>query len=181
MATTQTPQTVPAVGATSTPKEQFLDAYDREHATTMRVLRAYPEDKLELRPHEKCKTARELAWVFVIERGLGSMVFNDAFAKGVPPGGTPPAPESWDEILSALQNSHREFGDLVRATPDDKLQEKVKFFTAPKTMGDVSRMQFLWFLLHDQIHHRGQFSVYLRMAGGKVPSIYGPTADEPWM
>ena len=28
---------------------------------------------------------------------------------------------------------------------------------------------------------RGQFSVYLRMAGGKVPSIYGPSADEPWM
>jgi len=24
-------------------------------------------------------------------------------------------------------------------------------------------------------------SVYLRMAGGKVPSIYGPSADEPWM
>jgi uncharacterized damage-inducible protein DinB len=30
-------------------------------------------------------------------------------------------------------------------------------------------------------HHRGQFSVYLRMVGAKVPSIYGPTADETWM
>jgi uncharacterized damage-inducible protein DinB len=30
-------------------------------------------------------------------------------------------------------------------------------------------------------HHRGQLSVYLRLADGKVPSIYGPTADEPWM
>jgi uncharacterized damage-inducible protein DinB len=35
-------------------------------------------------------------------------------------------------------------------------------------------------LVLDIVHHRGQFSVYLRMAGGKVPSIYGPTADEPW-
>jgi hypothetical protein len=25
-----------------------------------------------------------------------------------------------------------------------------------------------------------QFSIYLRMADGKVPSIYGPSADEPW-
>lgn len=33
----------------------------------------------------------------------------------------------------------------------------------------------------DSVHHRGQFSVYLRLAGGKVPSIYGPSADEPWM
>jgi uncharacterized damage-inducible protein DinB len=36
-------------------------------------------------------------------------------------------------------------------------------------------------MLCDQIHHRGQFSVYLRMADGKVPSIYGPSLDEPWM
>jgi uncharacterized damage-inducible protein DinB len=35
-------------------------------------------------------------------------------------------------------------------------------------------------MLMDSIHHRGQMSVYLRCAGGKVPSIYGPSADEPW-
>jgi uncharacterized damage-inducible protein DinB len=29
-------------------------------------------------------------------------------------------------------------------------------------------------------HHRGQLTVYLRMLDVPVPSIYGPTADEPW-
>jgi len=58
--------------------------------------------------------------------------------------------------------------------------ENVKFFSAPKTMGDYQRIGFMWFLLSDQIHHRGQFSIYSRMADGKVPSIYGPSADEPW-
>jgi uncharacterized damage-inducible protein DinB len=29
------------------------------------------------------------------------------------------------------------------------------------------------------IHHRGQLSAYLRPMGGKVPSIYGGSADEP--
>ena len=53
------------------------------------------------------------------------------------------------------------------------------FFVAPKTLGDIPKIQFMWMVLCDQIHHRGQFSVYLRMADGKVPSIYGPTADEP--
>jgi uncharacterized damage-inducible protein DinB len=28
------------------------------------------------------------------------------------------------------------------------------------------------------VHHRGQLTVYLRMAGGKVPGLYGPSADE---
>ena len=26
----------------------------------------------------------------------------------------------------------------------------------------------------------GQLSTYLRVMGAKVPSIYGPSADEPW-
>jgi len=27
-------------------------------------------------------------------------------------------------------------------------------------------------------HHRGQLTVYLRLSGAQVPSIYGPTADD---
>jgi uncharacterized damage-inducible protein DinB len=164
-----------------TPKEQFLEAYNREHAITMRVLRAYPSDKLDLRPHPKCKTARELAWVFVAERGLGTMVMNDAFASGPPSGEMPPPPDSWDELLAAVEKNHADFGAFLKATPDDKMLETVKFFTGPGQLGDIRRMDFCWFLLSDEIHHRGQFSVYLRMADGKVPSIYGPSKDEPWM
>jgi uncharacterized damage-inducible protein DinB len=164
----------------ATPKHQFLETYEREHATTMRVLRAYPADQLELRPHEKAKTARELAWMFVLERRLGTAVHHNALASGAPTP-MPAPPESWDELLGALETAHQDFASLIRSTPDEQLFEKVRFLVGPKTMGDVSRMDFLWFLLHDQIHHRGQFSIYLRMAGGRVPSIYGPTADEPWM
>jgi uncharacterized damage-inducible protein DinB len=43
----------------------------------------------------------------------------------------------------------------------------------------IPLVQACWFELFDHIHHRGQFSVYLRLAGARVPSIYGPTADEP--
>jgi uncharacterized damage-inducible protein DinB len=30
------------------------------------------------------------------------------------------------------------------------------------------------------VHHRGQLTVYLRLIDVPVPSMYGPTADEPW-
>jgi uncharacterized damage-inducible protein DinB len=29
----------------------------------------------------------------------------------------------------------------------------------------------------DLVHHRGQLSTYIRAMGGKLPSIYGPSAD----
>jgi uncharacterized damage-inducible protein DinB len=162
-------------------KQQYLDAYESEHERTMRVLRAFPADKSELRPHPRLKSARELAWMFVLERGLGRTVMSDGFAtKSANQGKPPDPPASWDEVLAAIEKTHQDFGAVVRALPDDQLNETVKFFTAPRTLSDVRRMDFLWFLLHDEIHHRGQFSIYLRMADAKVPSIYGPSGDEPW-
>jgi uncharacterized damage-inducible protein DinB len=161
-------------------KEQFLETYEREHGITMRVLRAYPTDQLDLRPHERCKSARELAWMFALEGRLGTRIFKNELSLLASAGPPPPPPDDWDDLLAAIEESHRDYGALIRATPPEELADSVQFFTAPKTVGDISRIDWLWFLLHDQIHHRGQFSIYLRMAGGKVPSIYGPTADEPW-
>lgn len=60
----------------------------------------------------------------------------------------------------------------------DGLPGTVKFRTARRTISDVPIGQFLWMILFDRIHHRGQLSIYLRMAGGRVPSIYGPTAAQ---
>jgi uncharacterized damage-inducible protein DinB len=167
----------------STGKQEFLETYDEEHARTMRVLKAYPNDKLDLRPHPECRTARELAWVFVLERYLGTKVWNDGYAKGpsAVTGKPPSPPESWEELLAELEKAHHDFRELVAPASDEVLHENVHFFKGPKTMGEISRKDWIWFLLHDQIHHRGQFSVYLRMAGGKVPAIYGPSADEPWI
>jgi uncharacterized damage-inducible protein DinB len=42
------------------------------------------------------------------------------------------------------------------------------------TLGDM-----LFGFLFDAVHHRGQLSSYLRPMGGKVPSIYGPSGDDP--
>lgn len=57
----------------------------------------------------------------------------------------------------------------------------MKLSVAPKKMADLRKMDVLWMTVMDMVHHRGQFSVYLRLVSAKVPSIYGPTADEPWM
>jgi len=163
-----------------TAKQRFLQEYKREHATTMRVLRAYPADQMDLRPHPRCKTARELGWVFVTELAFSAFILDDGLRSGMPPA-PPPPPDSWASVLDALEKAHKESARRLGRITDQKLRGKVRFFTAPKKMGEVGRLDFLWFMLFDEIHHRGQFSIYLRMAGGKVPSIYGPSADEPWM
>ena len=162
-------------------RDQLIHAFEREHATTMKVLRAFPPDQAELRPCPTCKPARELAFVFAMERGLAQRVYRDDFAKSMTGGGTPPvAPASWSEVLAAIEKGQQDLLALLRSAQDSDLGAKVKFFTGPKTLGDYTRAEFLWFLIHDEIHHRGQFSIYLRISGAKVPSIYGPSGDEPW-
>jgi len=84
-------------------------------------------------------------------------------------------------VIAAYEQTAKGFVERIKRTPDAEFDKTVKFFVAPKQMADIRKMEVLWLMLMDQVHHRGQFSVYLRMADGKVPSIYGPSADEPWM
>jgi uncharacterized damage-inducible protein DinB len=156
---------------------RFLAAYRREHATTEKVLRAFPPEQADLRPHERSSAARQVAWTFVVEERMMLLAVRNELVLGK--GFTPP-PESWGEIVDAFAAQHEELLRQLEGASDADLQGTVRFYVAPRQTGDIPRMDFLWFMLHDQIHHRGQLSVYLRMAGGKVPSIYGPSADEPW-
>jgi uncharacterized damage-inducible protein DinB len=159
---------------------RVLALAERETGTTLKVLQAFPAEHAELRPHEKCKTARELAWLFTMEQTLAILAIRDELdiTKGM---AMPPAPETFAEVVAAFEKGRAEFLDVMRSAPPEALTGTVTFMTAPHTLGEVPKLDFLEFLVHDQIHHRGQFSIYLRMADGKVPSIYGPTADEPWM
>jgi uncharacterized damage-inducible protein DinB len=153
-----------------------LSTMAREFPTTMRVLKAYPADKGDLKPHAKSKTARELAWIFVTEEKACEMALDGALELGK----LPTAPATLPEVIASYEKAHAQFVDRLKETPDADLNKTVKFMTGPKQMGDIRRMDVLWFMLMDSVHHRGQMTVYLRMADGKVPSIYGPSADEPW-
>ena len=154
----------------------FVVLYTREHANTRKQLHAFPADKSTFKPHERSNTAHQLAWTFVVEEVLMLKALRNEPVLG---GGFPPPPATWTEVLDAFDAGHVKVLAAAGAADEANLKP-VTFFVAPKQTGDFAPLDFLWFILSDQIHHRGQLSVYVRMTGGKVPSIYGPTADEPW-
>ncbi|HEX4575621.1 MAG TPA: DinB family protein [Gemmatimonadales bacterium] len=160
-----------------TEKQQFLSTMEREFPITMRVLQAFPVAKSDLKPTAKCRSAKELAWTFVIEEKASEQALDGAINLHK----MPAAPGSLPEVIATYEQAHKAFTERVKQTPEAELNTTVKFFVGPQRMGDVRKMDVLWFMLMDAVHHRGQMSVYLRMADAKVPSIYGPSADEPWM
>lgn len=158
-------------------KERYLAALRQETATTLRVLRAFPPGHADLRPHAKCKTAKELSWAFTLEAKACAMALTGTLK--MPPE-LPPVPATIEASIAECERASAALADLVENMSPDDLAGSVPFMVGPGEMGEMPKMSLLWFMLHDHIHHRGQFSIYLRMADGRVPSIYGPTADEPW-
>ncbi len=70
---------------------------------------------------------------------------------------------------------------LVKGIDDKTWDGKIGHPLRPGRKGVPVRAagRMVWFTLFDLIHHRGQLSTYIRPMGGKVPSIYGPSADDP--
>jgi uncharacterized damage-inducible protein DinB len=53
--------------------------------------------------------------------------------------------------------------------------EPVRFFGVER-----ERIWVFWRRVLHTAHHRTQLTVYLRLLGRPVPSVYGPTADVTW-
>ena len=161
---------------TMSEKDIYVAAFHREYETTLRLLRAFPSDKSELKPAPKMKNARELAWMLV----LNQSVVVPTLRGELRPGMFPDAPKTWSEIISAFEREHRETVGKLESATDEQLNKTIRLPVGPGQIGDVRVMDALWMFFHDTIHHRGQLTVFSRLAGGRIPSIYGPTADEQW-
>jgi uncharacterized damage-inducible protein DinB len=157
-------------------RDTFLQMWEREFQTTCRVFKAFPADRLDVKPHERSRSVRDLAWQCVgDERVIGMVVEGKNDLRNVPKG--PPLPETMDEILAEYENVHRDSYAKVSRLSEEEFDRAITFTTFAGS-GQLEQPEVLWGNLLDQVHHRGQLTVYLRQAGGKVPSIYGPSGDE---
>jgi hypothetical protein len=161
-----------------TEKEMFLNSWQREFGTTMKILKQMPAEKASFKPAaEKTRSAKDLATVFIQELGVV-----DGVVKGkIDFGGPMPTLSTYPDVLKALESKYNEMRPKVDAMSESEWNSMITAPVGPRKMGEVRRADMLWLMLNDSIHHRGQFSVYLRLVGAKVPSIYGPSGDEPWM
>ena len=161
---------------TASEREMFLAVFGREALLTLKVLRAYPDARADLKPAPRSPTAREVAWTLVmVQQGIEPIL-----SGAVEPFPYPPAPERWTDLVAAFEQAYRDALMRLDRVSDSDFNGMVRMPTGPQVVGQVRRGDALWTTLHDSIHHRGQLSVYLRMSGAKVPSIYGPSGDEPW-
>ena len=159
--------------------DALLPEFDREMSTARKLLERVPDDKLDWKPHAKSFSLGELAshvatlpsWGFETLTHSEIDIRNDQ---------RPAALASRAEVLSTFDRNTAAVRSALAGKTDAELlaiwtlkRNGKSLFSMPKTT--VLRS----FVLSHLIHHRGQLSVYLRLLDVPVPSIYGPSADEP--
>lgn len=158
-----------------TEREFFLDRREAESGAFHRVLDALPKDHFDYRPHERSPSARELVWTLASE----TRACCDLIDSGRLDWRHQPPPGDATQIVSDFQRSYSALSERAATIDQDAWQRPVQFLVEGKLMQEPPLGQFLWYLFFDAIHHRGQLSTYIRPMGGKVPSIYGPSGDDP--
>jgi uncharacterized damage-inducible protein DinB len=153
-------------------REFYLDRRRAELPVFLNVLRALPADQLQYKPHDRSPSAEQLVWTLANE--LRSCV--DALTQHRAEWRAEPAPPL-QEMIALFEQWHNQLSDAISKLDDPAWSQSVQFFFGGKKVSEQPLDQFLWMVHFDAIHHRGQLSAYLRPMGGKVPSIYGPSAD----
>jgi len=154
------------------PKDALQKILTKEISTTLKVLRAYPDDKNDFKPHEKSSDVKKLASTFVFEMYLLEMyLFGEAMDRSRFQTYKP------ENIQAAADDFETESSRII--TRFEQMNEEDLNKTVSFAGHTFAADEFMLMMIFDQIHHRGQMTIYVRMAGGKVPSIYGPSADDP--
>jgi len=165
--------------------DTILPEFDQEMATTRRVLERVDETQLGWRPHERSTTLGGLASHLAQLAGMGANVFASPSLDVAPPGGPPRTPTvhgSRQEILDAFDANVKRSRLAIEQADDAAMRETWSLLNGGRPIFSLPRIAVLrTMLLSHSIHHRGQLSVYLRLTGSPVPSIYGPSADESGM
>jgi uncharacterized damage-inducible protein DinB len=154
----------------------FLKELEAEAPATRKCLERIPETLFRWKPHEKSMDMGYLAllvaeiprWItYVIEKSEIDFATFGHFQ----PKTTAELVKHFDENLKGAQNALRNVSNEALAGTFYLKNQGQVLFSSPKEESVGQSINHL-------VHHRGQLTVYMRLNGIPVPSIYGPSADE---
>ena len=163
--------------------ELFIADMERERDKTRKAVEAVPEGKGDWKPHDKAMALGRLAGlVAMMPSWITMMIDLDEFdvAPATPqPSQFSLSPKTPAELGKTVEDGFTGARKALEATTDEHLMKPWKLKARGHVVQEAARHVMMRDSLMHLAHHRGQLTTYIRVADGKVPSIYGPTADEP--
>jgi uncharacterized damage-inducible protein DinB len=156
--------------------QHLVITYASETNKTASMWKAIPDNLLDFKPHEKVNTIRAI----LVHQILSERRFFAEFVgiqeppveELLPPGEEPLVQAYLDRYVMLAT---RRLPQLASASTEWWLTE-MPFFGGLRRQ----RIWTFWRRVLHTCHHRTQVQTYLRLAGGHVPAIYGPSGDVKW-
>ena len=162
----------------------FRDQLETEAAATRKAVERVPDGRDGWRtwkPHAKSMELGYLAnlvatmpgWIdMMIRRDELDIAPKDPGAFKMPQAG------SARELVEACDAATAKAREALTGTDDAFLMTTWKLLAGGRVVDEPVRYRAVRDVFTHMAHHRGQLTVYLRLNEAKVPSIYGPSADD---
>lgn len=159
--------------------DMLLPEFDHEMGVTRKVLERVPDDKHEWKPHPKSFSLGALAThvATLPTWGTETLTKSEIDVSGNP---TVSPLASTADILAAFDRNVAAARSALTGKTDAELAAMWSLRRNGKTLFSMPKSA-VWrsFVVSHVIHHRAQLTVYLRLLDVPIPSVYGPSADEP--
>lgn len=151
--------------------EDFLNDWKIESEATIKVFSNISDAALNIKAHENIRSMAFLAWH--ITTTPGEMLGKAGIKISGPDEHSKP-PKSIKEIIDEYKEvSTSVLNELTKWT-NASLNDEINMYGEKWTKGKI-----LSVLILHQTHHRAQLTILMRLAGLRVPGVYGP-AKEDW-
>jgi len=162
-------------------RDALLPEFDHEVANTRKVLERVPEDRPDYKPHAKSMSLDRLAGHLAEIPGWASeAILQDSVEVGNASQNAPFKMTSRKQLLEEFDRRVTAGRAAIAGAGDEELRKPWSLIAGGKTIFTLPKIAVLrGYVMNHMIHHRAQLGVYLRLNDVPVPSIYGPSADEP--
>lgn len=156
--------------------QYFLNELNAESVSSRKCLERIPESVYDFKPHEKSMSMGYLTLLVAeipkwIASTIEDSVIDFATYQHFQLSTTAAMLEHFEKNLQAAANALKNITEEQLSKPFELKNNGQLLFSSPKPESIGST-------LNHWVHHRGQLTVYMRLNGIAVPSIYGPSADE---
>ncbi len=160
--------------------EGFEIELSHEIISLRKMLERIPEDKFEWSPSEKSMPLGDLASHCVNALGWTTAVIGADKLDFAETPADPPSFKTSADLIAGLEKNLFEAEKALKTVDDATMNQDWTLCDGDQIFFTERRDSVIrGFVMSHLIHHRGQLSVYLRLLDVPIPSIYGPSADEP--
>lgn len=156
---------------------EYMKELEAEVRATRRCLEAIPESVYGWKPHEKSMNMGYLSllvadiprWItWAIEKSVIDFATYDNFKLST----NAALLKHFDANIEGAKRA-------LKNVTNEQLDKPFSLKNSGQVLYTTSTKETIQSSINHWVHHRGQLTVYMRLNNIPVPSIYGPSADEP--